>query len=160
MKRPLAYLTAAWSGEPDVDMELAAHYCRLAYEAGFSPICPLLYLPLFLNDSVPEEHKAGIDMRRDNEFNKKVEAALPHLDRLRQRSGRGCKKRYCGCRAAGHCGDHTGRGACREGTRHPGPCRTLSWEAFLTGSACSLWLLPGAVSVRYGPVRLKKRPSL
>ena len=35
MKRPLAYLTAAWSGEPDVDMELAAHYCRLAYEAGF-----------------------------------------------------------------------------------------------------------------------------
>ena len=65
MKRPLAYLTAAWSGEPDVDMELAAHYCRLAYEAGFSPICPLLYLPLFLNDSVPEEHKAGIDMRRD-----------------------------------------------------------------------------------------------
>lgn len=65
MKRPLAYLTAAWSGEPDVDMELAAHYCRLAYEAGFSPICPLLYLPLFLNDNVPEEHKAGIDMRRD-----------------------------------------------------------------------------------------------
>lgn len=65
MKRPLAYLTAAWSGEPDVDMELAAHYCRLAYEAGFSPICPILYLPLFLNDSVPEEHKAGIDMRRD-----------------------------------------------------------------------------------------------
>ena len=65
MKRPLAYLTAAWSGEPDVDMELAAHYCRLAYEAGFSPICPLLYLPMFLNDSVPEEHKAGIYMRRD-----------------------------------------------------------------------------------------------
>ena len=46
-------------------MELAAHYCRLAYEAGFSPICPLLYLPLFSNDSVPEEHKDGIDMRRD-----------------------------------------------------------------------------------------------
>ena len=33
--------------------------------SGLSPICPLLYLPLFLNDSVPEEHKAGIDMRRD-----------------------------------------------------------------------------------------------
>ena len=65
MKRPLAYLTAAWSGEPDVDMELAAHYCRLAYEAGFSPICPTLYLPLFLNDAVPEEHKNGIDMGRD-----------------------------------------------------------------------------------------------
>lgn len=64
MKRPLAYLTAAWSGEPDIDMELTARYCRLAYEAG-SPLCPLLYLPLFLNDSVPEEYKAGIDMRRE-----------------------------------------------------------------------------------------------
>ena len=39
--------------------------CRLAYEAGFSPICPLIYLPLFLDDGVPEEHKAGIDMARD-----------------------------------------------------------------------------------------------
>ena len=65
MKRPLAYLTAAWSGQPEIDMELAAGYCRLAYEAGFSPICPLIYLPLFLDDSVPEEHKAGIDMARD-----------------------------------------------------------------------------------------------
>lgn len=34
-------------------------------EAGGSPVCPVLYMPLFLNDSVPEEHKAGIDMRRD-----------------------------------------------------------------------------------------------
>ena len=27
--------------------------------------CPMLYLPLFLNDAVPEEHKSGIDMGRD-----------------------------------------------------------------------------------------------
>ena len=46
-------------------MELAARYCRMAYEAGFSPICPILYLPLFINDAIPEEHKNGIDMRRD-----------------------------------------------------------------------------------------------
>ena len=57
MKRPLAYITAAWCGEPDTDMEMAARYCRMAYEAGFSPICPILYLPLFINDD--------IDMRRD-----------------------------------------------------------------------------------------------
>ena len=149
MKRPLAYLTAAWSGEPDVDMELAAHYCRLAYEAGFSPICPLLYLPLFLNDSVPEEHKAGIDMRRD----------MLRRSHTLIVCGSVVDEDVKNDIAAGHCGDHAGRGACREGTRHPGPCRTLSWEAFSTGSACSLWLLPGAVSVRYGPVRLKKRPS-
>lgn len=65
MKRPLAYITAAWCGEPDTDMEMAARYCRMAYEAGFSPICPILYLPLFINDAIPEEHKNGIDMRRD-----------------------------------------------------------------------------------------------
>ena len=38
MKRPLAYITAAWCGDPDTDMEIAARYCRMAYEAGFSPI--------------------------------------------------------------------------------------------------------------------------
>ena len=65
MKMPLAYVTAAWSGDPTEATEQAARYCRAVYEAGFSPVCPVLYMPLFLNDSVPEEHKAGIDMRRD-----------------------------------------------------------------------------------------------
>ena len=65
MKRPLAYITAAWSGIPEVDMNLAANFCRSAYEAGLAPICPRLYLPLFLNDNVPGEHKDGIDMGRD-----------------------------------------------------------------------------------------------
>ena len=45
--------------------EQAVKYCRAVYEAGFSPICPTLYQPLFLNDAVPEEHKSGIDMGRD-----------------------------------------------------------------------------------------------
>lgn len=62
MKRPLAYITAAWRGDDCERTEQAANYCRLVYEAGFSPICPAIYLPLFLNDVVPEEHKSGIDM--------------------------------------------------------------------------------------------------
>lgn len=65
MKRPLAYITAAWCGDHDTDTKQAAQYCRAVYEAGFSPICPLLYLPLFLNTAIPEEHKSGIDMGRD-----------------------------------------------------------------------------------------------
>lgn len=65
MKRPLAYITAAWSGDHAADTKKAARYCRAVYEAGFSPVCPLLYLPLFLNDAIPEEHKSGIDMSRD-----------------------------------------------------------------------------------------------
>lgn len=65
MKRPLAYITAAWSGIPEVDNDLAVAFCRAAYEAGLSPLCPQLYLPLFLNETIPEEHKDGIDMARD-----------------------------------------------------------------------------------------------
>ena len=65
MKRPLAYITAAWYGGESEIMEKAAQYSRTVYEAGFSPICPALYLPLILNDAVPEEHKSGIDMGRD-----------------------------------------------------------------------------------------------
>ena len=64
-KRPLAYVTAAWSGDFGTDSRSAVTYCRKVYEAGFSPICPLLYLPLILNTAIPEEHKSGIDMGRD-----------------------------------------------------------------------------------------------
>ena len=65
MKRPLAYITAAWRGDDCENAELAAKYCRTVYKAGFSPICPTLYLPLILNDAIPEEHKDGIDMSRN-----------------------------------------------------------------------------------------------
>ena len=65
MKRPLAYVTAAWRGDACEVTEQAAKYCRIVYDAGYSPICPMLYLPLFLNDVVPEEHKSGIDIERD-----------------------------------------------------------------------------------------------
>ena len=66
MKRPLAYITAAWSGDPCEATEQAAKYCRAVYEAGFSPICPTLFLPLFLRDEIPQEHKDGIDMAREH----------------------------------------------------------------------------------------------
>ena len=44
--------------------EQAVRYCRAVYEAGFSPICPTLHLPLFLNDAVPEEHKTPAAVSR------------------------------------------------------------------------------------------------
>ena len=64
MKRPLAYITAAWCGSDVENAKQAAQYCRSVYEAGFSPICPTLFYPLLLNDAIPEEHKSGIDMAR------------------------------------------------------------------------------------------------
>ena len=65
MKRPLAYIIAPWSDNEFENTEKAAKYCRAVYDAGFSPICPILFLPLFLSDAVPQEHKDGIDMARD-----------------------------------------------------------------------------------------------
>ena len=65
MKRPLAYITAAWSGNPSKDRFKAAQYCRAVYDAGFSPVCPMLYLPLFLNSEAPAEHEDGISISRD-----------------------------------------------------------------------------------------------
>ena len=84
MKRPLAYITAAWCGSNHENTKLAAQYCRTVYEAGFSPICPTLYQPLFLNDAVPEEHKSCIDMGRDLLRrshvlrNRRTQSQLPH----------------------------------------------------------------------------------
>ena len=65
MKRPLAYITAAWDGDINENTERAVKYCRAIYKAGFSPICPILFMPLYLNNAIPEDHKNGIDMRRD-----------------------------------------------------------------------------------------------
>lgn len=65
MRKPKAYITAAWGNNEFEVTETAAKYCRKLYEAGYTPVCPPLYLPLFLNDKVPQEHKDGIDMARD-----------------------------------------------------------------------------------------------
>jgi ribulose-5-phosphate 4-epimerase/fuculose-1-phosphate aldolase len=61
----MAYITAAWGKNEFENTETAAKYCRKIYEAGFTPMCPLLFLPLYLNDEIPEEHKDGIDMARE-----------------------------------------------------------------------------------------------
>ena len=65
MKRPLAYITASWSTNEFENTEDATKYCRKVYEAGFNPICPILSLPLFINDSVPQEHKDAVDIAHE-----------------------------------------------------------------------------------------------
>ena len=65
MKRPLAYITAAWSGNECENTGTAARYCRQVYEAGYSPICPILLTGRFIHDGIPQEHKDSLDMARD-----------------------------------------------------------------------------------------------
>ena len=65
MKRPLAYITAPWSNSQYENAENAAAYCRQVYDAGYSPICPVLFLPTFLKDEIPQEHKDGLESQKD-----------------------------------------------------------------------------------------------
>ena len=65
MKRPLAYITAPWSENEFENTENAAKYCRAVYDAGFSPVCPTLFLPLFLRDEIPQEHKDCMQSKKE-----------------------------------------------------------------------------------------------
>lgn len=65
MKKPLVYISAAWSGNRMEDEKRASAYCRALYDAGYFPLCPAPYLRRFLNDAIPKEHKDGIDLTRD-----------------------------------------------------------------------------------------------
>ena len=57
MTRPLAYITAPWGGDSLKNATLAASYCRQVYDAGYSPICPVLFMPAFLKGDAPAEVK-------------------------------------------------------------------------------------------------------
>ena len=48
MKRPLVYTTATWNGDHAAEGKRAVSYYHAVYKAGFSLLCPMLYLPLFL----------------------------------------------------------------------------------------------------------------
>ena len=43
MKRPLAYITAAWCGSDHENTKLAAHKSRAVYVDGLSSMSPTLY---------------------------------------------------------------------------------------------------------------------
>lgn len=65
MKRPLAYITAAWGENEYENTEKAAKYCRAIYDAGFSPICPMMFHSMFLREEIPQEQSDRIDMSKD-----------------------------------------------------------------------------------------------
>ena len=110
MKRPFAYVTAPWTGSACQNSEKALRYCRQVYDAGYTPICPLLLLTPILNDRVPQEHKDGLDMSRD--LLRRSHVLVVCGDTVTE------AKRYRHRRAAAHHRHHPGRHSDREG---PGP---------------------------------------
>lgn len=65
MKKPLAYITASWGSDANENTEMAAKYSRKIFEAGYNPICPILMLDNFIDNSLPQEHTIGKDISKD-----------------------------------------------------------------------------------------------
>ena len=64
-KKPWAYVTAAWSKDKSRAKRAARKYCRMLYEAGYTPICPLLSLTAVLDVSAADECKDYMEMSED-----------------------------------------------------------------------------------------------
>ena len=62
MTRPFAYVSAPWGTDNLEKATAAANYCRQVYEAGYTPICPVLLLPTFLKGDAPAEVKDRKEM--------------------------------------------------------------------------------------------------
>ena len=59
MKRPFAYVTAPWTGSACQNNDEALRYCRQVYDAGFTPICPLLLLAPSSTTRFPKNTRTG-----------------------------------------------------------------------------------------------------
>ena len=59
--KPWAYVTSAWSADRSRARRSAKRYCRKLYEAGYTPICPLLSLPEVIDVSNADEYKDYIE---------------------------------------------------------------------------------------------------
>ena len=62
MARPFAYITSAWSADKRDAKEEAVLCCRKLYEAGYTPVCPVLSMNEYLHRETAEEHKDMQDM--------------------------------------------------------------------------------------------------
>ena len=62
MKRPLSYITAPWGSKVFDHRENAGRYGRQVSEAGYYPICPVLFQPYFHHLEGPQEAKDRADM--------------------------------------------------------------------------------------------------
>ena len=57
-----AFICSPYRGNEKNNVEQADKYCKQAIDAGFIPIAPHTIFPNFMDDSVKEERKLGIEM--------------------------------------------------------------------------------------------------
>lgn len=61
----MVYIASPMRGDIDGNLKKAAAYCRAATEAGVIPIAPHLYFSSYLDDRIPEDRTAGMQMGLD-----------------------------------------------------------------------------------------------
>jgi hypothetical protein len=54
------YIASPYRGDTETNISNARRYARFAYERGYLPIAPHLYLPQFLNDDNPGERETAL----------------------------------------------------------------------------------------------------
>ena len=60
--KPLIFICSPYRGDVEANKENARYCCRLAYQQGGIPFAPHLLFTQFLNDDVPEEREAGLNL--------------------------------------------------------------------------------------------------
>ena len=55
------YICSPYRGNVERNVDDARRYCRMAVDDGFIPVAPHIYFTQFLDDSVENERKAGIE---------------------------------------------------------------------------------------------------
>ncbi len=61
-KRPIIYVCSPLRGDIDRNIHKAIGYCRYIYSRGGIPLAPHVIFTTFLDDAVPEERAAGIEL--------------------------------------------------------------------------------------------------
>ena len=61
-ERPLAYVCSPLKGDAAANLRRAKQYARKVFDSGYEPFVPHQFYAAFLNDSLADERKAGIQM--------------------------------------------------------------------------------------------------
>ena len=58
----LVFICSPYRGDVEDNLEKAKRYCYFAHTQGTAPIAPHLHNPQFLDDTLAEERKAGLEI--------------------------------------------------------------------------------------------------
>lgn len=63
--KPIIYICSPLRGNIERNIKKAIGYSRFAYSQGSIPLAPHLIFTTFLDDEIPEERRAGMEMGRE-----------------------------------------------------------------------------------------------